>query len=291
MQSPAPNPSTCPKGHYPCSPQEDEEVLVDNKSRLSAPLPRPDGTLRGRAVPPTQSRNDQSDLPAPGQGESPKTTRPPTPSEEEEKKPEAGPSRPKRVTRPPTKPGNIYGEKSHPVDTERRIRKKKDWESIVGIKTDRPQRKAAVPKPTQPAVQEEQSTTEDESSDSEESSEEEGSTSDESSEEDDSETEVQESLEPGGAGSNNNQDPQSHDFEGLWNFDEPAEGSSLAKLCKEGGVPAINFLLSKAVSPAANNNITKSPKEWTYRDIVRLPEAEHEAWRTACHEESDALRR
>jgi hypothetical protein len=247
LQSPAPNPSTCPKGHCPCSPQEDEEVLVDNKNRLSAPLPRPDGKKGGKVVPPTQSRDDHdTDLPAPGQGESPKTTRPPTPSEEEEREPIAGPSRPKRVTQPPTKPGNVYGEKSHPVDMECRIRKKKDWESIVGIKTDRPQRKAAVPKPTQLAVQEEQSTTEDESSDSDESSEEEGSTSNESSEEDDSETEVQESLEPGGAGNDNNQDPQSHGFEGLWNFDKPAEGSSLAKLCKEGGVLSGPLHLTKS---------------------------------------------
>ena len=67
--------------------------------------------------------------------------------------------------------------------------------------------------------------------------------------------------------------------------------ATLAKLCKEGGVPAINFLLSKAVSPTTGDSITKSPKEWTYRDIARLPEAEREAWRTACNDELDALRR
>ena len=65
----------------------------------------------------------------------------------------------------------------------------------------------------------------------------------------------------------------------------------LVQLCDEGGVVAIKFLLSKAVSPATMDVPTKSPKEWTYQEIACLPEAEQKEWRTACHNELDALKR
>ena len=41
----------------------------------------------------------------------------------------------------------------------------------------------------------------------------------------------------------------------------------LAQLCREGGVNLFNFLLEKAVDPTDPKPI----REWTYRDIQRLP--------------------
>ncbi|KAF9779698.1 hypothetical protein BJ322DRAFT_1112997 [Thelephora terrestris] len=73
-------------------------------------------------------------------------------------------------------------------------------------------------------------------------------------------------------------------------FTTPEEDTDalLARLCREGGVELQNLLISKAVSPTANE---KTPKEWKYRDIATLPQAELEEWRTACNEELEALRR
>ena len=84
--------------------------------------------------------------------------------------------------------------------------------------------------------------------------------------------------------------PQSEESGASSDEDDDAE-ARLVQLCDEGGVLAINFLLSKAVSPTTMDIPTKSPKEWTYRDIARLPEAEQKEWRTACHNELDALKR
>jgi hypothetical protein len=103
---------------------------------------------------------------------------------------------------------------------------------------------------------------------------------------------VEKGLSPEPEASSGEEESQSSSGEGnLWDIPGAKAEAQLARLCKEGGVPAINFLLSKAVSPIANDTPTKSPKEWTYRDIVRLPEAERETWRTACNNELDALRR
>jgi hypothetical protein len=62
-------------------------------------------------------------------------------------------------------------------------------------------------------------------------------------------------------------------------------------VCREGGIEAINFLLTKAVSPTAMVSTEKTPKEWPYRDLARLNPQELELWRTACNEELDALQR
>ena len=47
-------------------------------------------------------------------------------------------------------------------------------------------------------------------------------------------------------------------------------------------------MVSKAVSPTAEES---SPKEWTYRDILRLPKDLLEEWRAACERELDTLNR
>jgi hypothetical protein len=63
------------------------------------------------------------------------------------------------------------------------------------------------------------------------------------------------------------------------------------KVCREGGTEALNFLLAKAVSPAALATAHKSPKEWSYRDLACLNSEELELWRAACNEELNALKK
>ena len=69
------------------------------------------------------------------------------------------------------------------------------------------------------------------------------------------------------------------------------KGSLSAKVCQEGGTEAINFLLTKAVSPTAMVTTEKTPKEWSYHDLARLNPQELELWRTACNKELDALKK
>ncbi|KAL7281613.1 hypothetical protein ACG7TL_004930 [Trametes sanguinea] len=66
---------------------------------------------------------------------------------------------------------------------------------------------------------------------------------------------------------------------------------ALAQLCWEGGVALINFLLMKAVPPVDDLPNTSNIREWTYRDITHLSEAEQREWKAACQDELEALRR
>ena len=170
----------------------------------------------------------------------------------------------------------------HPTDILKRTRTLKDWKSIVGERPSLPRRTKAdsAPQHNEPTHQEEQSTEDEDSDDSEQ--EVEGALSPEPVDNEPSDPESEE-------GDDESDDDHGDSSEEL--FPGAMTQAHLARLCKEGGVPAINFLLSKAVSPTAMDISEKSPKEWTYRDIARLPELEREAWRTACNEELDALRR
>ena len=69
---------------------------------------------------------------------------------------------------------------------------------------------------------------------------------------------------------------------------EEEETSAVAQLCREGGVTFLHFLISKAITPSAEE---KSPKEWTYRDIITLPDDKRNEWRQACEQELDTLQR
>ena len=66
----------------------------------------------------------------------------------------------------------------------------------------------------------------------------------------------------------------------------------LAKLCREGGVQLVDLLLSKAL-PTIDNGLPDgtNPREWTFRDILKLPKKEQEEWMAACREELEALRK
>ena len=264
LQSNAPSP-TCPNksGRDTCQCSPPESKGDDDESEQSAPQrdSTPKGKGKGRAIddgapspPPVTPKGEKGSL----------TPRPPAPEPTPTLQPEDGPSRPARERRPPLRPGNVYGEREHPLDIEKRTRKKVDWKSVVGERAPLPRKAAKAPKPSAPAPPEESPTRAQLSPPT--SDDEEGS--DAPSVTHDSEPADDSSLE----------------------YEDDEGEASLAKLCWEGGTAAISFLLSKAITPTAEDT-PKHPKEWTYRDIAALPPTERELWRTACSEELDALRR
>src|ERR1700760_4640194 len=65
----------------------------------------------------------------------------------------------------------------------------------------------------------------------------------------------------------------------------------LIRLAQEGGVKFLDFLLAKAVSPIdLESPDTSNIREWTYRDILKMPSEPQEEWRNACKEELVSLR-
>ena len=60
-------------------------------------------------------------------------------------------------------------------------------------------------------------------------------------------------------------------------------------LCHEGGADLAAFLMSKAIPIQAVSAETKPIREWTYRDILKLPAAAQEEWKAACQCELDIL--
>ena len=51
------------------------------------------------------------------------------------------------------------------------------------------------------------------------------------------------------------------------------------------------MLLSKALPPVDQDSPPTNVREWSLRDILRLPSKEQKEWKTACREELEALRR
>ena len=151
----------------------------------------------------------------------------------------------------PKKEGNVYGDK-HPIQIERDICRKKDWDRIVGEQSscpcpNVPGPSTPVPVPLPPHQPQE-------------------GTSSGKEEKPDSESEVEDSLEPS----------------------SKSEEELIAWLAQEGGVHFQHFLVSKAISPNAEDS---SPKEWTYRDLLKLPKEHLDEWKASCKRELDALNR
>jgi transposase InsO family protein len=264
LQLPAPiNPSTCQNDkdcQCPHSGPKDDDEEGPSQRQKTTPKVNPKGKGKASAPLPPQIS---------GEGDSSDT-------EEEERDPEQDPLRPPTPEQPlpprarkvPNRPGNIYGQK-HPVEIEKQTRKKKDWEAIVGTRSSRPVRgqgREPIPGPSAPPPPPPEDD-DDEDEETEEESEGSGTN---------SEDEIEESLETDPA------PPGGLDTE--YSYDD----LFLTRLCREGGVALSTFLISKAVSPTAEE---KSPKEWTYRDILKLPQSEHGEWRAACERELETLRK
>ncbi|EIM82375.1 uncharacterized protein STEHIDRAFT_64864 [Stereum hirsutum FP-91666 SS1] len=54
------------------------------------------------------------------------------------------------------------------------------------------------------------------------------------------------------------------------------EAGILARLCREGGAELIHFLMAKAVPLEGEFRPAENVREWTYKDIARLPKAERD---------------
>ena len=67
------------------------------------------------------------------------------------------------------------------------------------------------------------------------------------------------------------------------------EHATLSKLAREGGVKLMNFLLAKAVPPHELLPNPANVRDWTFRDIMRMPEAQRKEWKDACREELESL--
>lgn len=72
------------------------------------------------------------------------------------------------------------------------------------------------------------------------------------------------------------------------------------QLVQDGGAGLIKFLLSCAVDYDSSTSLLshqqsgtrlniKNVREWHFKDLLRLPKAEMEEWKTACREELDML--
>ncbi|KAJ3549561.1 hypothetical protein NMY22_g827 [Coprinellus aureogranulatus] len=70
---------------------------------------------------------------------------------------------------------------------------------------------------------------------------------------------------------------------------DDVDEARIAKMCREGGVELCNYLLANAVN--AEEHLHAEPREWTYRDILRMPDSEKQEWTKACNEELDALKK
>ncbi|KAL7280477.1 hypothetical protein ACG7TL_005409 [Trametes sanguinea] len=169
---------------------------------------------------------------------------------------------PARVQKVPIRPGNIYGESRHPIEQFKEIEKQGEWEKLIGQKPGRsratgPSRSEQVPgnssAPSPPSDIPAPSASGDV---------------------------------PGGDSWGNSSDEVDNAFQAA-----AGDEIAMAQLCREGGVALINFLLMKAVPPVDDLPDTFNVREWTYRDITRLPEAEQREWKAACQEELEALRR
>jgi len=214
---------------------------------------RDKGKTKETKVQARQREIEEQIRPIPVPSQAPPVTMPP--------RPEPQAPLPRRSTREKKLPKkfdtSVYGKK-HPVAVEKDITRLKDWKKVVGEPSSLPR---AIPGPSSRPLPVEESS-DDENPDIQEdapvinpSDEEEG--------------DVEESLEP-----------------------SSEEEVNLLKLCREGGVAFQHFLISKAISPIPAETLPKeSPKEWTYRDILRLPQDSLMEWKATCERELEALNR
>ena len=64
----------------------------------------------------------------------------------------------------------------------------------------------------------------------------------------------------------------------------------LTHLAQEGGVKFLDYLLAQAVAPYdLGSPETSNIREWTFRDILKLPSEQQEEWHAACCEELESL--
>src|SRR6266853_5826844 len=71
--------------------------------------------------------------------------------------------------------------------------------------------------------------------------------------------------------------------------DSEGDVDELLCLVREGGVEFLNQLLAKAVPPDLETPDTANVREWTFRDIIKMPKDAQKEWKQVCREELDSL--
>src|SRR6266850_4635520 len=203
--------------------------------------------------------------------------RTPSPTEEgREPSPTPAPRRSLHLRRPPTQPGNIYGEQCHPSDIEQEIHHDTAWEcytSGTSSLEDAPpvQMPGGMmpPIPPQAAPQAEEGELE--------------------------YTDIEENLSPRSPGSNGSHGSNGSDeSNGNNGSSDSVEGhlhppGDLHSLVQEGGVRYLNYLLAKADTPSSDVPEISKIREWSYKDLLRLPKSQQIEWMDTCHQELDSL--
>lgn len=258
--------------------QQDQQpnipYMEDNDDELRQLPNNPPSKGKGKARDDAPDR-DRSPSPIPPflpQGEQPEEQ--PAPRRQRQRYVPGEPTRRSERTRNlAPRPGNIYGEKKTPLEQYKEIENERPWRKIVGEqppirgRTKATSREEQVPGPSsrpEPPL---------------ERAPHQSSPGHQSREESHSWREPQPEI------SSDTSEEEELNEELRDSADEEVQ---MAKLCREGGVDLINYLLAHAVPPVDGLPI-QNVRDWTYRDISRLPLAEQKEWKAACNEELEAL--
>ena len=96
---------------------------------------------------------------------------------------------------------------------------------------------------------------------------------------------------PGGIPEQDVFDPPTPESEDSHSEDE-VDQQLLTRLAQEGGVKFLDYLLAAAVAPYdLGSPDTSNIREWTFKDILKMPSDQQEEWRAACREELESLRK
>jgi Reverse transcriptase (RNA-dependent DNA polymerase) len=60
-------------------------------------------------------------------------------------------------------------------------------------------------------------------------------------------------------------------------------------LMKKGGIRYLNYLLAKADTPNSELPNISKVREWSYKDLLRLPTSQQKEWMDTCYQELDSL--
>jgi transposase InsO family protein len=283
-----PKPSKPKKGkaplvQHPLVPTRTPGRSLDSPPRAPMPLFRP------TAPSPTRQRQ-----PSAGPSRVARTPSPLTPVEEAPPIPVRSPERPRgrplvqdspphlrrseRQSRAPTRPGNVYGEQRRPAEIARDISRSRTWQEAASAGPSRQPSPGPsgglfwtpssthVPAPPLPRTPSPPPLTPLEfrqpASSSESSS---GSGSYETN---------------GSSGSHRSRGITTHGADSQEEVD-----NALLSVLKEGGVRLHSILLAQADAVSE-----ETPREWTYKDIQRMPYPQRQEWEHACRQELDSLR-
>ncbi|KAJ2932939.1 hypothetical protein H1R20_g4172, partial [Candolleomyces eurysporus] len=242
--------------------------------------------------------HQQRDQSPPSDGNGNADDPPEWPTEIPEVRPQGEPRRSGRQVKPPTRPGNVYGESKAPTQILREVSGEKTWSKAIGEKAEAPpkpkQKQKGNPGPSSaPPLPENVPLPEIPYG-----------------EVDDLDTSPGGSDTPGSDTSWDSEDmgkSLTRDYvikeygKKKWNrvmrrgkraeAKERQQKATVADLVHDGGEDFANFLLAQAVPEMDSRKLpNKSPRDWTFRDLQWLPEAEQREWRKAMSEEIDALK-